>query len=255
MRFGLLAGCLALVLLMGGLARGRAAEPDLIVGVEELEYYPFFAIRDGDYVGAAREILDAFGRSAGYRIVYRPLPIKRLVAELLTGGIDARFPDSPAWAAEAKSGRAVVYSKPVLPYVDGVMVRPSQLGLAVDEVRVLATISGFSPEPWQSRLDAGKARMANSPRLESVLREVVVGHADGAYVNVSAADHLLASGLAMPGSLQFNPALPHIRSAYVLSSVTRPEMIARFNDWLDANGPLLQTIRDRFGTDPALGRR
>lgn len=254
MRCWLLAGCVVTGLLAGLGGPARAAGPDLVVGVEELEYYPFFAIRDGDYVGAAREILDAFGRSAGYRVVYRPLPIKRLVAELLTGGIDVRFPDSPNWAVEAKVGRAMVYSKPVLPYVDGVMVRPSQLALLADDVHVLATVAGFSPEPWRGRVDAGRVRLADSPRLESVLREVVVGHADGAFVNVVAAEHLLAGALSMPGALQFNPALPHVSATYHLSSLTRPEIVTRFNEWMGANTVLIQGIRDRFGIDRGSGR-
>lgn len=239
-------GMVALPLSCSRAADRTVTDRALVVGVEELEYYPFFAVRDGDYVGAAREILDAFARDAGYRISYRPLPIKRLVVETLNGDLDARFPDNPTWAAEAKAGRRLVYSKPVLTFTDGVMVRPSQMGRRPEDVRILATIAGFTPQPWQPRIAAGQVVMAQSPRIDGLLREAVVGHADGAYVNVEAAEHALTMGLGMPGALQYNPALPHVTAAYHLSSARHPELVARFDAWLSANAALVERVCASF---------
>ncbi|MCR6633208.1 MAG: hypothetical protein NVV74_25960 [Magnetospirillum sp.] len=137
----------------------QAAQRELVVGVEELDYYPVYAVRQGEYVGAAREILDAFAQAEGYTVVYKPLPIKRLFAELLSGGIDMKFPDNPYWASDLKQGRALVYSQPVIRYIDGVLVRPDSLGKGVDGIRALGTVSGFTPFAWMDRIRSGKVQV------------------------------------------------------------------------------------------------
>lgn len=226
-----------------------AAQKDLVVGVEDLEYYPLYAMRDGEYVGAARELLDAFAKDRGYRLAYRPLPIKRLFIELASGGIDLKFPDNPYWAADAKKGHNVAYSKPVIAYIDGVLLRPSNHGKGLDTLRTLGTVSGFTPFAWLDRVTSGKVVLKENPRMELLLRQTVVGHVDGAYVSVAVANHVLAGSLNMPGALMFDSALPHSRDSYRLSSVTRPAVVAEFDAWMDANGPLVKMIKDRYGAE------
>lgn len=229
-----------------------AAERDLVVGVEELEYYPLYAVRDGEYVGAAREVLDSFAKDRGYRLTYRPLPIKRLYAELVAGGIDLKFPDDPLWSPESKQGRTIAYSNPVIAYVDGVMVRPSNHGRGAEAVRTLGTVSGFTPFAWLDRVKAGQVTVKENPRMELLLRQAVVGHVDGAYASVAVANYVLAGPLSMPGALMFDPALPHTRDHYKLSSANHPEVVAEFNAWLAANGPLVKLIKDRYGAEKGL---
>lgn len=228
---------------------GMAAARELVVGVEDLEYYPIYAVRDGEYVGAGRAILDAFASDRGHRLTYRPLPIKRLYAELAGGGIDLKFPDNPYWSADTKKGRSVTYSKPMIAYVDGVMVRPGNHGRGADSVRTLGTVSGFTPFAWLDRIKAGTVALKENPRMELLLRQAVVGHVDGAYVSVAVANHVLAGPLNLPGALMFDPALPHTRDHYLLSSANHPEVIAEFNAWLAANGDRVKTIKDRFGAE------
>lgn len=226
-----------------------AAQREFVVGVEDLEYYPLYAMRDGEYIGASREILDAFAKDRGYRLVYRPLPIKRLYLELMSGGVDLKFPDNPYWADVSKKGRQVVYSKPVIAYVDGVLVRPSNHGRGADAVRTLGTVSGFTPFAWLDRVKSGQVTLKENPRMELLLRQAVVGHVDGAYVSVAVANYVLAGSLNMPGALMFDPGLPHSRNHYMLSSVTRPAVVAEFDIWLEANGPLIKMIKERYGAE------
>lgn len=235
------------VLLAGGTA--GAAERELVVGVEEVEYYPAFALRDGEFIGAAREIIDRFAKDSGYRVAYRPLPVKRLFAELMSGGLDLKFPDNPNWAADLKQGRKVTYSMPVMAYVDGVMVRPSNHGRGVDGVRTLGTVSGFTPFAWLDRIKAGEVVLKENPRMELLLRQTVVGLVDGAYASVAVANHVLTGSLNMPGALMFDTGLPHSRGSYMASTTTRPELVAEFNSWLTANAAVVKLIKDRYGAE------
>lgn len=239
----------AMLVLVAMAGTAAAAERELVVGVEEVEYYPVYAVRDGEFVGAAREIIDSFAKDRGYRATYRPLPVKRLFAEFLSGGFDLKFPDNPYWAAELKQGRKVTYSKPVVAYVDGVMVRPGNHGRGVDAVRTLGTVSGFTPFAWIDRIKSGQATLKENPRMELLLRQSVVGLVDGAYASVAVANHVLAGTLNMPGALIFDPGLPHSRDYYMASTTTRPELVAEFDAWLAANAARVKMIKDRYGAE------
>lgn len=243
---------LALLLACGLASTARAETRDLVIGVEDIEYYPLYAIRDGEYVGAMREIIDAFARAKDYHVTYRPLPVKRLYAELANGGIDMKLPDNPNWGTDAKAGLQMVYSKPVAAYVDGVMVRPGSVAKPVDQFRTLGTVSGFTPYAWLDRVKNGSVAIKENPRMELLLRQTVVGHVEGAYVNVAVAYHLVNSILNMPGALIFNPALPHSRDFYYMSSAKRPAAIADFNAWMAANEALVKSIKDRFGAEKGI---
>lgn len=236
------------VLLLAGMP-ARATDRTIVVGVEELDYYPAYAVLDGEYVGAAREILDAFAKDRGYRVTYRPLPVKRLFAELLNGGIDLKFPDNPGWAQDLKAGRTVAYGGPVIGFVDGVLVPPGSVGGGPDGIKVLGTVSGFTPFAWLDRVKAGHVQLRENPRMELLLKQAVLKRLDGAYASIAVATHTLERVLAMPGALAFDPGLPHSRGFYTLSSVSRPDLVAEFDAWLADNKARVATIKARFGAE------
>lgn len=240
---------LAFAMMAGLLGQAQAAQRELVVGVEDIEYYPLFAVRDGEYVGAMREIVDAFARAKGYKVTYRPLPIKRLYAELIGGGIDMKMPDNPNWGGESKVGLSVVYSKPMVSYIDGVLVRPGSVAKPVEQFATLGTVSGFTPYAWLDRVKSGKVALKENPRMELLLRQAVVGHVEGAYVNVAVAHHVLNSILNMPGALVFNPMLPHSRDYYHMSTIKHGDVIAELDAWMKENAQLVKDIKDRFGAE------
>lgn len=224
----------------------EAAERRFVIGVEELNYYPTYAVVDGGFAGAAREILDSFARARGIVFDYRPLPIKRLFAELMAGGIDLKFPDNPGWSTDVKQGGKVTYSDPIIAFVDGVMVTPSSLGQGADSVKVLGTVAGFTAYAWLDRIGAGKVTLRENPKLDLLLRQATIKRVDGAYVNVAVANHMLDRVLAMPNALAFDPSLPHSRDHYRLSTTTHPDLVAEFNSWQAENMALVGDIKRRF---------
>lgn len=230
-------------------AAARADHRELVVGVEELDYFPAYSVRSGEYVGAARDILDAFAAASGYTLVYKPQPIKRLYAELMSGGIDLKFPDNPRWAADAKAGQDVAYSNPVIGYIDGVLVRPEKAGKGVGAIRTLGTVSGFTPFAWLDRIKAGQVQVKENPRVELLLKQAALGRFDGAYGSIAVANHILDDELKTPGALVFDPTLPHSRDSYMLSTVNHPKVVAEFNAWMAANAATVKAIKDRTGAE------
>ncbi|CAA7618832.1 ABC transporter substrate-binding protein [Magnetospirillum sp. SS-4] len=222
---------------------------DLVVGVEAIDYSPVYGYRDGQFTGAGREILDAFAQARGYRMVYQAYPVKRLLAELLHGGIDLKFPDSPDWQQSLRQGRGISYSRPVIAYIDGTVVRRERLGLKLGDVQGIGTVAGFTPFAWQEHIQAGKVELKENPSFEQLLRQVQAGRIDGAYVNVAVALSAAETLLAPPGALAFAPTLPHIAESYRLSSLKVPEVIAEFDAWLADNRSLVADIIARTGAE------
>lgn len=222
---------------------------ELVIGVEELDYFPVYAVQKGEYAGAAREIFDAFAQAKGYALSYRPLPVKRLYAELMSGGIDFKFPDNPGWAADAKRDVKVSYSRPIIAYVDGVMVRPEHKGKGIDRILTLGTVSGFTPFAWLDRVRAQQVVLKENPRTDLLIRQVVMGRMDGAYASVAVVVNSLEHDLNMPGALVFDPALPHSRDVYRMSTVNHPAVLSEFDDWMAANQSQVDAIKQRYGAE------
>jgi ABC-type amino acid transport substrate-binding protein len=225
-----------------------AEERTLVVGVEEIDYLPAYGWRDGAYTGAAREILDAFAAESGYRMVYRPLPIKRLYAQLVHHEIDLKFPDNPIWAPALKDGHQVAYSAPVIRYTDGVMVPADKPAPAVGDIKALGIVAGFTPAGWQDRIAAGSVAIKETARVDLAVRQVLRGLTDGVYVSVAVAHRILAD-LGRPDALAFAAGLPHANGGYSLSSDSHPEVIKDFDAWLVANAGRVQAIKDRTGAE------
>lgn len=226
-----------------------ADRPPLIIGVENQYYLPLHQYADGQYQGFARELLDAFARDQGYTIEYRALPIPRLYASFFDGQVDLKFPDSPNWKQDQRKGRSISYSEPVVHYVDGVSIRPERRPLAVDAVRTLGTVSGFTPWAWLDRIKSGKTALAENTSLDALVRQTLAGRVDGAYASVAVIQYQLDHVVRQPGALVFDPSLPASRDSYRLSSVRRPEVIQEFNGWLRQNRARIDALKKRHGVE------
>lgn len=92
---------LGIILSFGVLITG-AFSAEYTVGVEAINYAPFYSDEGGDYSGFARDLLDLFAERQGCRFVYKPLPVKRLFSSLLNKSVDFKFPDNPDWQMTMK---------------------------------------------------------------------------------------------------------------------------------------------------------
>ena len=222
---------------------------DLVVGVEAIDYSPAYAVKGGSFVGAARQILDAYAQSHGHRLTYQALPVKRLYAELLRGGIDFKFPDSQDWQPALRQGVSVAYSRPVIAYIDGTIVRKDRALPPLDQIHSLGTVAGFTPFAWAQQISAGRVELKENPNFEQLLRQVQTGRIDAAYVNVAVALYQAETLSGLEGAIAYAPGLPHVADFYRLSSVKAPELIAEFDEWLASNHKLVAEIIARTGAE------
>lgn len=229
-----------------GLAAQPANAQTYVVGVENIEYLPQYTYKDGEYGGFARALLDSFAKDKGYKLEYRALPVARLFAEFVSLDLDFKYPDSAKWSADLKSKATVVYSEPVVKYIDGVNVLPDRVGKGADSIKVLGAVRGFTPWDWLEQVKSGTVKLQENNSFTAMLETALAHRVDGAYGNVAVTANVLESNLKQAGALVFDPGLPHTRSHYHLSSIKHPQVIAEFNDWLKTNAASVSALKEKF---------
>lgn len=216
------------------------------IGVENINYLPHYSTDKGEYSGFGREIMDAFSKDAGHTFEYKPMPIKRLMNAYKSGTVDAKYPDNKYWGSDDKKGLSVVYSYPVVEFIDGVMVKPDRAGKGVENLKTLGTVLGFTPFEYLGLIKQEKVKVTENKSFTALLKQTMIGRIDGAYINVDVAQYTLDTAMKKKGELIFDDALPHTKSHYHISSINKPELIDQFNEWLTNNKGTVAKIKAKF---------
>jgi polar amino acid transport system substrate-binding protein len=222
------------------------------VGVELQPYLPYSNVQDGEYLGYGRDLLDAFAAHQGHVFIYQPLPVRRLLSDLLNDRVDFKYPDNPRWNADQKQGYALHYSQAAAPAIDGVLVKPRFLGQGKERLLRLGTQRGFTPWPYLGEINAGKIMLIQANQIDSLLAMAMSDRVDGVYLNPQVVRHQLYNNAG--SGLVFDPKLPYQDDHYFLSSIKHPEVIAQFDAFLTSQAELVQSLKDRHGiSDPLNG--
>ena len=230
------------VFLFCSLARAQT----FTVGVEDIDYFPLYAYRDGTYQGFARDVLTKFAESKGYTFEFKPFPVVRLINYFVEGKVDFKFPDNEVWAGDAKKGVNVRYSDPVVAYTDGVMVLPANRGKGTGALKKLGIVRGFTPWDYLSMIKSGAVVSKEASSLDSLVKQTLHQRVDGAYFNVAVASYYLANGLKQPDALVFDDSLPHTSSNYTLSSHKHPAIIEEFNQFLIDEAAWIRELEKKY---------
>lgn len=223
-------------------AAGSEKEAAIRVGVEPIMYLPHYGLDNGEYVGFAREVLDQFAQDAGLELEYHPIPVRRLMGALLSGDVDLKYPDNPSWSREMKMGK-VHYSQPVVEYVDGLSVKAATPDR---EVKMVGIVIGFTPTGLEDRVFRKEIDLLEVGTLTSLIQMTDLERVDAAYGNLAVVQYLSRHVLAMPGALVPASHLPVYKGQYHLSSVSRPDLVKRFDQWLTDSPEKLQELKMKF---------
>lgn len=219
-----------------------ASAATYIVGVEDLDYLPHYSSKNGEYEGYGRDLLDAFAKDAGHELVYRSLPIKRLFRSLITGEIDLKYPDNVYWGIEMKQNAPVIYSEPVVGYIDGMVVKKEDVGKGKDHLKVIGTLRGFTPWEYMKDIDFGRITVSESGSYQALVSQLVKGRIDSVYANVD----VVLYNLKEKGVLLFDESLPYTKSNYHLSTIEHRELMNQFNIWLKENTDKINLIKKKY---------
>ncbi len=235
---------ICLFCLMSGLVPVQAKTYTL--GVEELNYLPYYANDQREYYGFAREFFDLFAKEQGITFEYKVLPVKRLWNDFLNEKLDFKFPDHPYWNGDAKKGLNVVYSDAVVNYIDGVMVTSDNQAISIENLKKLGTVAGFTAWDYLDLIKANKITVVENPSFVGLLKQTLVGRLDGAYINISVAQHQLETELKKPSALVFATQLPHTKADYLMSSIKHPELVAAVNAFMKKHGEAIRRLKIKY---------
>lgn len=219
---------------------------NLIIGVEDIDYLPIYEYSNGQYSGAASEILNKFAALNNHTITYKEFPITRLNKYYLNGTVDFRFPDNGYWIQEQKAGYDIKYSDPVINFIDGVMVTPENKNKGIGHLKKLGVVRGFTAWDYLDLIKEGTIAIKESNNLHSLIKLTSVNRYDGAYFNIDVAKYYFKNTLKSPDILTFDPDLPHTKSSYSLSSYKHPEVIEQFNKFLIAEAEWIAIIKEKY---------
>lgn len=215
----------------------------LSIGVEKLEYRPYGAVENEQYVGFGRELLDLFAKTNHLQFKYELRPIKGLVTQFLKGDFDLKFPDNEVWHKDQRKGYPILYSDPVVKFIDGTLVLPKNISKLTTHKLRLATISGFTPPIYIDLLKTEAITLLEVDDLPAMIRHGLSGAVDGVYANVQVVNWILKRD-NQKNRLVFDPGLPFVTDYYRLSTIKHPELMIAFNTFLKTqSGPISQLKR------------
>lgn len=246
-RGGMMAAVFGLLVMLTGPA--ASAGKTYTIGVENLDYYPVYAVKDGAYVGYGREVLDAFAKERGYQFEYKPFPVSRLFAVFFQGQVDFKFPDNPYWQGDLRAGKNIAYSGSVVNYIDGALVRPEMKDAGPDKVKTLVTVAGFTPWAWMDLIKNKQVTLRENTDFTALAQQVIAKRVDAAYASVAVVNYQLDNILKTPGALVFNSRLPHSRDSYFLSTMKHPEVIAEFDAWQKSRADFIRALKKKYGVE------
>ncbi|WP_245621477.1 substrate-binding periplasmic protein [Enterovibrio calviensis] len=225
-----------------------AQKTTFTIGVQPFtDYSPYSSYQNGDYQGFNRDLLDAFAEKSGYHFEYQALPLKRLYRSLLTGSIDAKYPDNPRWSQNLKEGYEVVYSQPVVSFVDGIVMLDEDHDNPREELHNIGMISGFTPWPFLSDIQAKKINVFEAVNMDALIKMLLTERIDGIYTNTAVIRLKLLKDHQDAPAISLNRQLPFLSGTRHLSSTQHPELIIQFNQFLKDNTDYISSLKKKHG--------
>lgn len=240
----------SLLLLMTLLTLGQAAQAETLrVGIESHDYLPYFRAQPGQPVeGYAVDLLQRFAADQGMTLELLPRPLNRLHHDLLnTENLDLIFPDNPQWSRELKGDRRLHYSHAAINVVDATLVLRERVGLGKATVKRLGTVRGFTPEAWLAEVESGQVQLLEANDIAGLIRMALRGRIDAVYANAEVLRLQLQKMDEAEDRLLADPQLPLARTSYHVSTVNHPELLQRFNRFLEQHAGELAARREQYG--------
>jgi ABC-type amino acid transport substrate-binding protein len=239
----------SLLLLTALLMFGQVQAETLRVGIESHDYMPYFRAQPGQPVeGYAVELLQRFAADQGMTLELLPRPLNRLHHDLLnTQNLDMIFPDNPQWSRSLKGDRRLHYSHAAINVVDASLVLHERVGLGPDAVKRLGTVRGFTPQAWQDEMQKGDVQLLEANDIAGLIRMALRGRIDALYANPEVVRLQLQKMGEDSNRLMADPSLPLEHTSYHLSTVNRPQLLERFNRFLEQHAGELAALRQHYG--------
>ena len=221
---------------------------ELLIGVEQFDYFPISAVKNDHYVGYSRDLLDAFAKQYYHTLVFKPYTVKSLFGAFKSGKVDFKFPDNPNWAMDFKKGLDITYSAAALTSIDGVMVLPKNRGQF--QLKRLGTIMGFTRSAFSEQINKGAITRHEHENIAGLIKLIKEDLIDGIYSNIFVTRHFLKGSKYAANFVVFDNTLDYQETDFSLSSISKPEVILQFNEFLKDNRAWVKKLKIQHGLMP-----
>ncbi|MDG6099595.1 amino acid ABC transporter substrate-binding protein [Alteromonas sp. ZYF713] len=234
-----------LVILFFLIAGSFSRADTIVIGTQNLHYYPHYDFTSENDKGLAWAIFEAFKATTKHEFVYISMPVLRLQKELAKGSVDFIYPDNPKWYNPIISNTLKTFSQPVTRALGGTILRPGKVGAGIDEIRRLAMPLGFTPVNWQERVDNQLTHLIRVNDTLNALELIAQNKADAANLEYHVTQHI-ASQQPSLGKFTLDPELPHDGVAFMLATISHTDLLAEFNAFLVSHQPLIKRLHKQY---------
>lgn len=217
----------------------------IVIGTQNLHYFPHYDFTSTSDKGLAWAIFEAFKATTEHEFVYISMPVLRLQKELAKGSIDLIYPDNPKWYNPVISNKQKTYSQPVTRALGGTIMRPSKVGLGISDVRRLAMPLGFTPVNWQDRVNKRLTHLIRVNDTLNALELIALDRADAANLEYHVTQHIVSQHPWL-GRFTLDPKLPHDGVAFMLATISHTAVIEEFDAFIATHGDLMKQLHDRY---------
>lgn len=212
----------------------KLAATHLVIGVEDISYYPYF-----DYTSSqtsfSKLVLDKFAADSGHSITYVRLPIKQFSKWLYESNVDFKFPDNRRWQDATESdSHATYFSDPLLFMRAGTIVLKQNQDKPKVYFKYLGMITGFYPTLWMDEIAKNEVNLLDDTSAKVLVKQLVNGIVDGIDIDIAVAEHYLKE-LQIDQQVAYSSQLQQQVFSHHLSTLKYPEIISQFNQWLANN--------------------
>jgi polar amino acid transport system substrate-binding protein len=235
----------SLVVLMFGSLGSVVQAMNLVVGVEDIPYSPYYDFNTTD-ARFSRVLLDQFAADTGHTITYVPLPIKQFSKWLLVHDIDFKFPDNKRWLAPGEEGYpANYYSHDIVYLRAGTAVLKINQNRPEAQFKIIGKITGFDPTLWRDKIASGEVKVLEDTSPKVLTKHLAMGNIDGVDIDIGVINYYLHE-LNIQAEVAYHDTLGQTVFGYQLSTNKYPEVIEQFNQWLANNQDYVNSLKQRF---------
>jgi len=214
------------------------AFPETIrLGVENLDYSPFYSSNGIQYTGYTRDLFDEFARDTGYTITFLPRKVNDLMDDFFQMKIDAKFPDNSFWHQNRRKTRDIYYSLVIMKTEIGVQSLQSN-----KDVAILGIVEGFTPWIILKKINTKEINLIKRTKMKTLIKMLYDGEIDGIYASED-----VISYYDSKKKIVFNKNFRTITDKFHLSSIKNKKLIVAFDTWFIKNSKKVKQIRNKNG--------
>ncbi|MEK2646923.1 substrate-binding periplasmic protein [Bdellovibrio sp. BCCA] len=232
----------------------KRGENYFVIGVGEYDYLPHTGFVKGRFAGFGEAVLTAFAKAKGYTFEYKAVSIPRMFKVFLEDAtVDFMYPNNEYWDAEHQRKKGVLFSSPVVTYVDGIVVRPENKKISLAQLKSIGIIKGFDPIQYKDLVKEKKIKMYEHSDVVALLKMVLNKRVQGAYLNPLVAAYYLKTHVKSDEMLVLADKLPFINSSYYFSTIKYSKVLEEFDEFLKKERSFFHKLKIQYGVqDPFL---